>query len=89
MMVRRWFFKRVPVSQENLVFSELDKAVLVLMYPRSQPHDKASEWIVEHALKVAGVPQRRWKSIIGDRSPDGIRSRFVAWNETSRWIRWI
>ena len=89
MMVRRWFLKRVPVSRKNAVFSELDKAVLVLMYPRSQPHDDASEWTIEHALKVAGVPKRYRKTIIGDRSPDGIRSRFVAWNQKSRWFRWI
>ena len=88
-MIKRRFFKYSPVRQKNVELSQLDKAALVLMYPRSQPHDKAPEWTIEHALKVAGVPQRRWKSIIGDRSPDGIRSRFVAWNETSRWIRWI
>ena len=88
-MIKRWFFKDPPVSKKNVELSQLDKAALVLMYPRSQPHDDAPEWTIERALKVVGVPKRHWKTILGDRSPDGIRSRFVAWNQKSRWIRWI
>ena len=73
----------VPVSDQNLVFSNLDKAVLVLMYPRAKPHDAAPEWTAEHALSVVGVPQVFHPVIIGDRSPDGIRKRFVKWNKTN------
>ena len=78
-----------PVSQKNVHLSQLDKAVLVLMYPRPQPHAQAPRWTVEHALDVVGVPQDRQGAIIGDRSPDGIRSRFMAWNKANRSFRSI
>ena len=71
----------LPVSDQNLVFSNLDKAVLVLMYPRAKPHDAAPEWTAEYALSVVGVPKVFHPLIIGDRSPDGIRKRFMKWNK--------
>ena len=83
-MVKRHFFKRIPASQPNLQFSDLDKAVLVLMYPRSTPHPDALGWTVEHALSVVGVPNQLQGDIIGDGSADGIRDRFVEWNEVAR-----
>ena len=70
----------IPLSKWNLVLSDLDKAALVIMYPRTTPHDGAPEWSVEYALSVVGVPTELQGTIIGDRSPDGIRGRFVEWN---------
>ena len=71
----------MPVSERNeVLLSDLDKAALVIMYPRTTPHDNAPEWTIEHALFVVGVPNELQGAIIGDRSPDGIRNRFVEWS---------
>ncbi|KAK0549220.1 hypothetical protein OC846_004174 [Tilletia horrida] len=40
----------------NTKLSNLDKAYMVINYPRPKPHDEAPEWSLEHALTVAGVP---------------------------------
>ena len=72
------------VYGRNLILSDMDKAVLVLMYPRSTPHVDAPEWTVEHALTIVGVPKQLQRDIIGDGSPDGIRDRVVEWNEAAR-----
>ena len=71
------------ISQPGPDFSDLDKAFLVLTYPRSTPHPKVPWWTIEHALTIAGVPKESQQTIIGDRSPDGIRERFRAWNNPS------
>lgn len=41
----------------NYNLSEMDKAYMVIMYPRKAPHAKAPEWTFEHALEKAGVTQ--------------------------------
>ncbi|EPQ29004.1 uncharacterized protein PFL1_03294 [Pseudozyma flocculosa PF-1] len=40
----------------NTELSQLDKAYMVLQYPRPRPHAKAPEWTIDYALKVAGCP---------------------------------
>ena len=82
-MVKRYFFKPIPVGQQNLDFSNVDKAVLVLVYPRAAPHASASDWSIEHALRIVGAPKKYRAGIIGDRSADGVRARFVEWNKST------
>ena len=52
----------IPVNGQNLV----------LMYPRATPHVDSSEWTVEHALNIVGVPNNQQGAIMGDKSPNGI-----------------
>lgn len=40
----------------NRSLSELDKAYMVVQYPRAEPHPEAPEWTFEHALSVIGCP---------------------------------
>ena len=82
-MTRRYFLGPAPVSQQNLDFSDVDKAVLILVYPRAVPHAAALKWTIEHALSIVGVPEELQAGIIGDRSADGVRARFVEWNKTT------
>lgn len=70
----------VPPVRENKVLSDVDKAFLVLTYPRTTPHPDAPEWTVGHALETAGVPDEDQREIIVDGSPDEIRRRFCEWN---------
>ncbi|KAJ6449457.1 hypothetical protein C8R45DRAFT_1224408 [Mycena sanguinolenta] len=39
----------------NYDLSEMDKAYMVINYPRTKPHPSAAEWTLEHALNIAGV----------------------------------
>nr|GAT54779.1 predicted protein [Mycena chlorophos] len=46
--------ERVDVPA-NHVLSSLDKASMVINYPRPKPHDKAPEWTLKHALDISSV----------------------------------
>ncbi len=41
----------------NKELSDLDKAYMVVQYPRAQPHPDAPQWTFEYALKVIGCPE--------------------------------
>ena len=82
-MVPTYPNENVPISGRNLVLSDLDKAVLVLMYPRVTPHPEAPEWTAEHALSIVGIHENFHRVVIGDRSPDAIREQFVRWNKAA------
>ncbi|KAJ7625552.1 hypothetical protein FB45DRAFT_68644 [Roridomyces roridus] len=67
----------------NCNLSDMDKAYMVINYPRPDPHPQASRWTLHHALKVAGVPKRiirEWK----DLPPSSIRDKFSAYQEAER-----
>ncbi|KAI0061320.1 hypothetical protein BV25DRAFT_1826806 [Artomyces pyxidatus] len=40
----------------NSQLSQMDKAYMVINYPRAEPHPKAPDWTLETALQKAGVP---------------------------------
>ncbi|KAI0060344.1 hypothetical protein BV25DRAFT_1888300 [Artomyces pyxidatus] len=40
----------------NSQLSQMDKAYMVINYPRAEPHPNASSWTLETALQKAGVP---------------------------------
>ena len=63
--------------------SDLDKAYMIVNYPRPNPSPESPQWTVEHALKVAKVDAKTsetilqfWKS--GDWK--SVRRTFNAWN---------
>lgn len=41
----------------NKELSDLDKAYMVVQYPRAQPHPETPQWTFEYALKVIGCPE--------------------------------
>jgi hypothetical protein len=50
---------------ENTGLSDLDKAYMVINYPRKHPHPSAPRWTLDRALDVAGVPRdvrRDWNA---------------------------
>ncbi|KAE8244742.1 hypothetical protein A4X13_0g6310 [Tilletia indica] len=79
----------------NTELSEMDKAYIVINYPRSKPHPDAPEWTLEHALKVAGVPDGVKQEIMdlaeasrdnetGQIDPQEIRAAFTAYTTQQR-----
>ncbi|KAF8068874.1 hypothetical protein FPV67DRAFT_1761161 [Lyophyllum atratum] len=65
--------------------SDLDKAYMVINYPRKKPHPKAKQWTLEKALEVAGVPSDMQTDIleaIDDAST--LRTLFSDWNQQTR-----
>ncbi|KAK6980756.1 hypothetical protein R3P38DRAFT_3466091 [Favolaschia claudopus] len=63
----------------NYVLSDLDKAYMVINYPRAKPHPSAPEWTLAYALKVAGVSAAAAKDMLalGSDAPS-LRSLFTA-----------
>jgi hypothetical protein len=83
--------KEVP---PNKTLSDMDKAYMVINYPRISPHADAPQWTVAHALEVAGVDQSTSQSILGlmtlknDSVPAGeIRNQFVRYQLSQRKTR--
>ncbi|KAG5635238.1 hypothetical protein H0H81_011954 [Sphagnurus paluster] len=66
----------VPV---NTKLSDMDKAYMLINYPRTRPHPKAKDWTLERALGVAGVPAGEIKAYLG-LGDEGIRKKFEDWN---------
>ncbi|KAK6966593.1 hypothetical protein R3P38DRAFT_3515439 [Favolaschia claudopus] len=70
--------ERIEIKPNN-VLSELDKAYMVINYPRAKPHPSAPEWTLAYALKVAGVSGAAAKDMLalGSDAPS-LRSLFTA-----------
>ena len=64
--------------------SDLDKAFLILNYPRQKPHHGAEEWTLAKALEVAEVKGEARSNILSRlEKPDDIRQQFLEWKRAS------
>ncbi|KAJ7452613.1 hypothetical protein FB451DRAFT_1050784, partial [Mycena latifolia] len=73
----------------NKKLSDIDKAYMVINYPRPKPHDGARQWTLEYALKVAGVDAVTTQKILShnsDTSVDAhaIRGTFIRYQLSRR-----
>ncbi|KAJ7625549.1 hypothetical protein FB45DRAFT_750464, partial [Roridomyces roridus] len=71
---------RVDVNNE---LSDMDKAYMVINYPRTKPDGRAAKWTLERALDIAGVPpkvSRKWKRL----PVWSIRKAFTEWQAAER-----
>ncbi|KAI0061358.1 hypothetical protein BV25DRAFT_780912 [Artomyces pyxidatus] len=70
----------------NSQLSQLDKAYMVINYPRAEPHPNASEWTLETALQKAGVPADVQDAILSvpprNGRPDALEIRLLF----SNWV---
>jgi hypothetical protein len=67
--------------------SQMDKAYMVVVYPRQTPHSAAPGWTLDHALQVAGVDLQAAQAIKGAFNGGDIagdRSIFVKYLVNSR-----
>ncbi|KAG5637671.1 hypothetical protein H0H81_003639 [Sphagnurus paluster] len=83
------YFMPASMNAENIEvrvnnkLSDMDKAYILINYPRKRPHPKAKDWTLERALGVAGVPAGEIKAYLGW-SDESIRTEFEAWNILQR-----
>lgn len=69
----------------NNKLTDMDKAYMVINYPRSSPHHKARDWTLQKALDVAGVPPMDQTDILSSIGDSGtIRSYFASWSKEAR-----
>lgn len=68
----------------NNSLTDMDKAYMVINYPRNIPHPKAKQWTLKKALDVAGVPPSEQKDILSSDDSGTIRSYFMSWNKDTR-----
>jgi hypothetical protein len=68
--------------------SDLDKAFMVIAYPRNKPHSEAPQWTIEKALDVMGVPSEVRIQILqlssnssAGRNAKEIRDMFFDWQK--------
>lgn len=77
----------------NTTLSDMDKAYMVINYPRATPHADAPEWTVAHALKVLGVDEPTSQKILGLCTREGsipateIRKEFARYQLSQRKTR--
>ncbi|KAK7683369.1 hypothetical protein QCA50_013631 [Cerrena zonata] len=72
--------------QNNNVLSDLDKAYVILYYPRSRRDELCQEWTISRALELVGVDGEPQKNILKTENPDSIRQMFIQWNENNRTV---
>jgi len=64
----------------NQVLSDLDKAYVVITYPRATPHPEAPEWTFDHALDIAKVDdikdRAKLKELLEGNKIDELRKAF-------------
>ena len=61
----------------------LDKAYVLINYPRAQAAAATPEWTFEHALDVARVDAATKAKLLQDfnaKNYDGVRTKFNQWN---------
>lgn len=67
----------------NTELTSLDKAYMVINYPRPEPHPDAPEWTLAYALDVAGVDSQTKERLLDLRARKNItelRTTFNRWN---------
>jgi len=63
--------------------SQMDKAYMLINYPREQPAASTPEWTFEHALQVAKVDARTTATLLqqyNNKQYDRVRATFNNWN---------
>lgn len=68
----------------NDQLSDHDKAFMVINYPRSSVDPTATEWTLNHALEVMGVPLYDRHAMLLAR-PEDVRKQFAIWT-TERFL---
>ncbi|KAJ7493835.1 hypothetical protein FB451DRAFT_1122358 [Mycena latifolia] len=69
----------------NEVLSDMDKAYMVINYPRPTPHASAPMWTLEYALKVSGVDDATTQNILSAKgNVTKIRAIFTAFQVAAR-----
>jgi hypothetical protein len=71
----------------NTQLSDMDKAYMVINYPRATANPAAPTWTLDHALTVAGVDAKNAKAIKNANNrnkPDLVRSLFTNYLIQSR-----
>jgi hypothetical protein len=74
----------------NHELTDMDKAYMVINYPRTTPHADAPEWTFTHALTVAGVDKKTQQTLIKQLNQgriDDMRNVFNKWNAIKQTIR--
>jgi hypothetical protein len=67
----------------NYELTDMDKAYMVINYPRDAPHAEAQDWTLDHALDVAGVEPKIKKVLLSfweKKKYKDLRKRFNIWN---------
>ncbi|KAF9461764.1 hypothetical protein BDZ94DRAFT_793381 [Collybia nuda] len=70
--------------EPNATFSPLDKAFMVINYPRPQTHDEEPEWTLRHALVIAGVDEDTSRLIIEEQDVTKRRFYFARYISSAR-----
>lgn len=60
---------------DQQVLSDLDKAYIAVMYPRTAPHPKAPVWAFEYALGKASVQDESYKKELLECAKEDMRVR--------------
>ncbi|KAJ7487013.1 hypothetical protein FB451DRAFT_1554137 [Mycena latifolia] len=69
----------------NDILSDMDKAYMVINYPRPTPHASAPKWTLEYALKVSGVDDATTQNILNAKgNVTKIRAIFTAFQVAAR-----
>jgi hypothetical protein len=72
----------------HTALSEIDKAYMIINYPRPSAHPNSPKWTFEHALSVAGVKDKKTLDILmGDwnkKNYSRLRRKFIQWNKLER-----
>ncbi|KAJ7092313.1 hypothetical protein B0H15DRAFT_905677 [Mycena belliarum] len=69
----------------NELLSDMDKAYMVINYPRPTPHGSAPQWTLDYALKVSGVDAATTQDIKNARGDvTKIRAIFTAFQVAAR-----
>jgi hypothetical protein len=69
----------------NDALSDMDRAYMVINYPRPSPHALAPQWTLDYALKVSGVDAMTTQDIKNAKgNVDKIRALFTAFQVAQR-----
>jgi hypothetical protein len=69
----------------NYKLSDMDKAYMIINYPRPTPHALAPEWTLDHALQVSGVDPATTQDIKNAKGDvTKIRAVFTAFQVAAR-----
>ncbi|KAJ7235845.1 hypothetical protein C8J57DRAFT_1571489 [Mycena rebaudengoi] len=69
----------------NDALSDLDKAYMVINYPRPSPHATAPQWTLDYALKVSGVDATTTQDIKNSKADiDKVRALFTTFQVDQR-----
>lgn len=68
----------------NPDLSDIDKAVLVLNYPRLNPGPLVPRWTVSYAADVIGIKGESREKIVAATHPHDVRRLYSEWSKRSQ-----